>query len=140
MNLENPTYIITSATNAVAQITSLAAEKLGPITTETVEVVSRQVIVEAVTVLLACILTGVICFFALKSARRFNSKITDTSSRREDSFNEVCEGICWAVSVISGLMFLATLSISIVDVPTVIFNTEYATAEKFIEIFQKIKP
>ena len=140
MNIENPTSIISSATNAVAQITSLAAEKLGPITTKTVEVVSRQVIVEAVTVVLAAVIFGLICFATAKLAMRFNSKITGNSSHQEDEVNFALWLISTIVSVLSGLAFLVLLVCTIVDVPTAIFNTEYATAEKFVEIFQKIKP
>lgn len=140
MNLENPSSIISSATNAVAQITSLAAEKLGPITTKTVEVVSRQVIVEAVTLLFAVILSGILAAVFLKLGFRFSAKITDHSSRKSDEMNSTLEIISHIASVVCAMIFVGSLIATIIEVPTAIFNTEYATAEKFVEIFKQIKP
>lgn len=140
MNLENPSSIISSATNAVAQITSLAAEKLGPITTKTVEVVSRQVIVEAVTLVIAVIISGAVSAIALRLGMRFNAKVTPQSSHKDDELNEFLSFISFAISVVCALVFVGTFIASIVNVPTVIFNTEYATAKKFVEIFKQLKP
>lgn len=137
MNLENPSSIISSATNAVAQITSLAAEKLGPITTKTVEVVSRQVVVEAVTLLFAVILSGILAAVFLKLGLRFDAKVTSSSSRKDDEANAF---ISYGVSLVCIAIFVGTLIASIVNVPTAIFNTEYAAAEKFVEIFKQLKP
>lgn len=140
MNIENPTSIISSATNAIAQITSLAAEKLGPVTTKTVEVVSRQVVVEAVTLAIATVVLGIVCLFATKLTTHFNAKITGSSSAHDDSINGPFSLTCGVVAVLSGIAFIVTLIIAIIDVPTAIFNTEYATAQKFVEIFQTLKP
>lgn len=140
MNLENPTSIITSATNAVAQITSLATEKLGPITTKAVEVVSRQVIVEATTLILALLVVATICFVATKLAVRYDAKITPSSSMMEDNRNGALSFISTSIAVATGIATLILLAHVLINVPTAIFNTEYATAEKFVEIFQKIKP
>ncbi len=140
MNLENPSSIISSATNTVAQIASITAEKLGPITTKTIEVVSRQVVVDAVTLTAVVIILGIVCPYAIKLAMYFNAKVTCHSSGREDDFNIPMTVISAAIAVLSGIAFLVTLIVAITDVPTAIFNTEYATAEKFVEIFKQIKP
>lgn len=140
MNIESPSSIISSATNAVAQITSLAAEKLGPITTKTVEVVSRQVIVEAVALTVAMIVSGILSVVFLRLGGNFDSKITAESSLCDDNTNGLMSFISYAASIIAAIVFLFTLVGAIIDVPTAIFNTEYATAEKFVEIFKQIKP
>lgn len=58
----------------------------------------------------------------------------------EDNRNGALSFISMIIAVATGIATLTLLAHVLINVPTAIFNTEYATAEKFVEIFQKIKP
>lgn len=139
MDIENPTSVIASATNAVSQAISFAAEKLGPVATKTVEVVAKQVHVDLWTngllaLLFAVIaaIFGKICFAAGKKCQTFGKTYeTDTYE---------------PISIISGILsvifILLTAGFTVYiccTAPTVIFNTEYATAAKVCELLSLLK-
>lgn len=139
MDIENPTSVIASATNAVSQAISFAAEKLGPMATKVVEVVQRQVIVDAVTLLIALVITGIICYFSTKLAYQFDAKITPTSHQNDDSRNGMISFAFTIVAVLSVVLMGFLLWQTVATVPTAFCNPEYATAKKFMEIFKEMK-
>ncbi len=143
MDIENPTRVIASATNAVSQAISFAAEKLGPVATKTVEVVAKQVHVDlwtkGVLIVLCAILAGILLKVAIMLRKK--SKTVGQTWRVCDASDvfEVTHYISLILGCICCAVFTVLLAQFWLAAPTVMFNTEYATAEKFMEIFEKMK-